>query len=190
MSGFLFLLSIDWVIYRTIEGRRIGIQLKITSALEDLDFADDIALLSSRYVDIKDKTSRLVNEAATVGRKIKAKKSKIYLRINVRKDREMKGNDEQIDDVERRTQDIQQRLSKSRHTFHRLRRIWDTSEIDRKTKLQLLKTIVRAVLMYGCLAWKLTKTEVKKLDAFQHKCIKRILRIRWPPDHYRSEQSK
>lgn len=90
MSGFLFLLSIDLVIYRTIEGRITGIQLKITSALEDLDFADDIALLSSRYVDIKDKTSRLVNEAATVGRKIKAKKSKIYLRINVRKDRETK----------------------------------------------------------------------------------------------------
>ena len=31
--------------------------------LEDLDFADDIALLSSRYVDKEDKTSRLVEEA-------------------------------------------------------------------------------------------------------------------------------
>ena len=29
-------------------------------------------------------------------------------------------------------------------------------------------------------AWKLTKTEAKKLDAFQYKCMKRILRIRWP----------
>ena len=27
---------------------------------------------------------------------------------------------------------------------------------------------------------KLTKTEAKKLDAFQYKCMKRILRIRWP----------
>ena len=34
--------------------------------------------------------------------------------------------------------------------------------------------------MYGCEAWKLTKTEVKKLNAFQYKCMKRILRIRWP----------
>lgn len=74
--------------------------MKITSALEDLDLADDIALLSSKYVDIKDKTSRFVNEAATGGRKIKAKKSKVYLRINVRKDQEMKANDERIDDVE------------------------------------------------------------------------------------------
>ena len=54
------------------------------------------------------------------------------------------------------------------------------SEISRRTKVQLFETIVRAVLMYGCEAWKLTKTEAKKLDAFQYKCMKRILRIRWP----------
>ena len=54
MSGFLFLLSIDWVMTRTTEGRRTGIQWKLTSVLEDLDFADDIALLSSRYVDIEE----------------------------------------------------------------------------------------------------------------------------------------
>ena len=58
MSGFLFLLSIDWVMNRTTEGRRTSIRWKLTSVLEDLDFADYIALLSSRCVDIEDKTSR------------------------------------------------------------------------------------------------------------------------------------
>ena len=48
------------------------------------------------------------------------------------------------------------------------------------TKVQLFKTIVRSVLMYGCEAWKLTKTEAQKLDGFQYKCMKRILRIKWP----------
>ena len=50
MSGFLFLLSIDWVMNRTTEGRCTGIQWKFTSVkrLQDLDLADDIALLSSR----------------------------------------------------------------------------------------------------------------------------------------------
>ena len=83
MSGFLFLLSIDWVMNRTTEGRRTGIRWKLTSVLEDLDFADDVALLSSRCVDIEDKTSRLVDEAARVGLKINAKKSKV-MRINAR----------------------------------------------------------------------------------------------------------
>ena len=77
MSGFLFLLSVDWVMNRTTEGRRTGIRWKLTSVLEDLDFADDIALLSSRYVDIEGKTSRLIEEAARVGLKINSKKSKV-----------------------------------------------------------------------------------------------------------------
>ena len=61
-----------------------------------------------------------------------------------------------------------------------MRKIWGTSEIDRKTKVQLFKTIVRSVLMDSCETWKLTKREAKKLDAFQYKCMKRVLRIRWP----------
>ena len=115
------------------------------------------------------------------------------MQINARNDQRMKVNDEQVDDVEEflylgalldkeggATKNILQRLSKARQTFYRLRRIWDRSEISRKTKVQLFKTIVRAVLMYGCEAWKLTRAEAKKLDAFQYKCMKRILRIRWP----------
>ena len=84
---------------RTTEGRRTGIRWKLTSVLKDLDFADDIALLSSRYVDIEDKTGRLVDEPARVGLKINAKKSKV-MRINARNDQRMKVNDEQVDDVE------------------------------------------------------------------------------------------
>ena len=73
------------------------------------------------------------------------------------------------------TKDIQQRLSKARLTFYRLQRIWDIIEISKKTKIQLIKTIVRAVLMYGCKAWKFMKREAKKLHAFQYKCMKSIL---------------
>ena len=74
MSGFLFLLVIDWAMSRATEGRRTGIQWKFTSVLQDLDFADDIALLSSRYVVIRDKSNRLVDEAARVSLRINSKK--------------------------------------------------------------------------------------------------------------------
>ena len=134
---------------RTTESRRTGIRWKLTSVLQALDFADDIALLSSRHVDIEDKTSRLVEEAARVGLKINSKRSKV-MRINARNDQRIKVNDEQVDDVEEflyldalldkeggATKDIQQKLSKARQTFYRLRRIWNSSEISRKTKIQL-----------------------------------------------------
>ena len=81
MSGILFLLSIDRVMNRTTEGRRTGIRFKFTSVLKAIDFADDIALLSSRNVDIKDKTSGLVKES---GQK-KSKMSNV-MGINARND--------------------------------------------------------------------------------------------------------
>ena len=77
--------------------------------------------------------------AARVGLKINTKKSKV-MRINARNDQRIKVNDEQADDIEEclylgalldkeggATKDIQQRLSKARQTFYRMRRIWDSN---------------------------------------------------------------
>ena len=47
MSGFLFLLIIDWVMRHTVKEERTGLKWKFTSKLEDLDFVDDVALMSS-----------------------------------------------------------------------------------------------------------------------------------------------
>ena len=57
MSGFLFLLTVDWTMRRTTERHRNGIRWNFTSMLEDLDFADDIVLVSSKYEHIQNKTN-------------------------------------------------------------------------------------------------------------------------------------
>ena len=46
MSGFLFLIVIDWVMCRVTDREMHGIQWGLNERLEDLDFADDIVLLS------------------------------------------------------------------------------------------------------------------------------------------------
>ena len=48
MSGFIFLIVIDWIMKNVTERNNTGIRWKFMEKLEDLDFADDIALLSSR----------------------------------------------------------------------------------------------------------------------------------------------
>ena len=53
----------DWITRTTIGDNRRG-NLKIV--LEDVNFADDIALLSSKFNDLRDKTWRLTEEAARV----------------------------------------------------------------------------------------------------------------------------
>ena len=85
MSGFLFLIAVDWVMRRTTEGKRNGIRWNFTSTLEDLDFADDIVLLSSKYQQIQDKTNRLVDNTGRVGLKLNAQKCKV-MRMNARRE--------------------------------------------------------------------------------------------------------
>ena len=45
LSPFLFLLAVDWIMKETTTGSRNGIQWSLVEQLEDLDFADDLALL-------------------------------------------------------------------------------------------------------------------------------------------------
>ena len=51
MSGFLFLLCLDWVMRKAPTDKGRGIRCNFTSPLEGLDFEDDIALLSSPFND-------------------------------------------------------------------------------------------------------------------------------------------
>ena len=66
MSRFLFLLCLDWVTRKATASKRRGIRWNFTTVLEDLDFADKISLLSSKFNNLHEKRGRLVEEAARV----------------------------------------------------------------------------------------------------------------------------
>ena len=54
---------------RHTNNRKHSLRWKLTSVLEDLDYADDVALISSRFADLQEKTDRLVAIASIVGLK-------------------------------------------------------------------------------------------------------------------------
>ena len=191
MSGFLFLLVIDWVMRQTVEGRRTGIRWNFTTVLEDLDFADDIALISSTLAHLQTKTTGLENNAGRVGLKLNGKKC-MGMKVNSKKNDALKVGENEIEEVEcftylgasvtkdgGGTAAIQKRIALASATFNKLSKVWSDRDIGRKTKATLFKTLVLSVLLYGCETWKLTKGEEKKLDTFQAKCLRRIFRIRW-----------
>ena len=76
MSGFLFLLALDWTMRKATADKKRGIRWNFATVLEDLDFAIDIALLSSKFNDLHEKTGRLTEETARVGLKLNARKCK------------------------------------------------------------------------------------------------------------------
>ncbi|KAL9955961.1 hypothetical protein ACROYT_G037368 [Oculina patagonica] len=81
MSGFLFLLVIDWVMRRAVVHAGTGITWKMTTMLEDLDVADDLALISSTFTQIQKKIDHLNRNGKGTGLKISTTKTKL-MRIN------------------------------------------------------------------------------------------------------------
>ena len=60
MPGLIFVIVIDWDMRKTLD-KRERLCWNLTNDPEDLDYADDIALLASRHGDIQEKTSRLLD---------------------------------------------------------------------------------------------------------------------------------
>ena len=59
ISPMLFLFSIDWIMHNTTSDKPRGIQWTLLSQLEDLDFANDIAVLSPNQKHLQEKLERL-----------------------------------------------------------------------------------------------------------------------------------
>ena len=58
----------------------------------------------------------------------------------------------------------------------RLTRVWK-SNISFHTKHRLYKTLVISILLYGCESWTLYAETERKIQAFETKCLRKLLRI-------------
>ena len=76
MSGFLLNIIIDWVMRNTTNARR-GLRWTFITVLEDLDYADDVALLCSLHKDLQEKCSRLYQVSRYTGLCINTTKTKV-----------------------------------------------------------------------------------------------------------------
>ena len=79
------------------------------------------------------------------------------------------------------------RIGKASAAFNGLRSVWSSSDITRKTKLQLFNAIVMAVLMYGCESWKGLRDIELRVRRFESYCLRKIMNIRWF-EHVSEEQ--
>jgi hypothetical protein len=192
MSGFLFLLVIDWIMRKTTTANNNTGRWKLTTKLDDLDFADDITLLPSSKDHMQNKFNSLNNYATQTGFKINAGKTKV-MRLNANNSQAITINEKDVDDVADSiylgttvsktggtNEDIRRRIGHARVAFNKLHKIWSSNQLNRKTMVKLFISNVITILLYSSETWKMTKGDEKLLDTFQHKCLRKILRIYWP----------
>ena len=192
LSPFLFTLCIDWLMKETTKTERRGITWTLTNVIEDIDFADDICLLSQSHNDMQQKTNDLNANGGCLGFKTSTSKTK-EMRMNSKSREPITVRDGTIEAVndfiylgskmqadEDSEPDVKRRISKDSQAFSMLKNIWKSKKLSRNTKIRIFRSNVVSVLLYGCESWKVTTAISRKLEVFQNRCRRRILNIFWP----------
>ena len=137
--------------------------------LDDLDFADDLALLPHNHRQMQDKTICLETMSAGTGLKISKKKTEL-MKINTTANTPVTVGGEPITEVDSfiylgsavdrqggTERDVTARIGKVRVAFVMLKNIWSSKELKDKNQ-----------------------TSIQKIQAFFNTCLWRIYNIRWP----------
>ena len=145
LSPLLFLIAINWLMREATKRNQTGIDWKGGTKLEDLDFADDLALISSNFEDLQAKTKETEEIRKKIGLKINTAKTKT-LRNNLNDRRKVKVGESEIEEVSKFTYlgsvmdrysgsdaDLDARIVKSQTAFKNLSRIWSSKKIAIKT---------------------------------------------------------
>ena len=83
--------------------------------------------------------------------------------------------------------EIKRCLLLGRKVMINLDSIFKSRDITLPTKICLVKAMAFPVVMYGCESWTIKKAEHRRIDAFELRCWKRLLRVPWTAR--RSKQS-
>ena len=183
---------LDWVTRQAFGRPARGIQWQLTQRLEDLEYADDLALLTHRLQDMRSKMEDLMGAGERTGLRVNSDKTKIMKVMSTQVGGVGIGQDllEQVESFQyvgsiiSRTggtdEDIIARISKARQVFVMLKPVWRSSSLSLKSKLRIFTSNVKSVLLYGAETGRTTKYLVNKLQVFVNKSLRSILGIRWP----------
>ena len=197
LAPYLFIIILDYCLRIAISGREeeLGFTIKPRQSrrigpkkVTDLDFADDIALLS----DTKEQAQKLliyVEEAALkTGLHMNAKKTKCMVFHQTQAVQLKTSNGNNLDNVEdfkylgawvgSSQHDIKIRKALAWKACNALNKVWKSS-LCRKIKIRLFQATVQSVLLYGAETWTITNRLKKSLDGCYTRMLRTALNISW-----------
>ncbi|VDO90887.1 unnamed protein product [Schistosoma margrebowiei] len=190
LSAFLFLLVVDWIMRTLTSEGKHGIQWTAQNQSDDLNFADELALLSHTHDQMQMKTASVAAVSASVGLSIHKGKTKV-LKYKAENSNPITLDGETLEDVESFTYlrsiideqggsdaDVKARIGKTGVAFQQLS-IWNSKQLSTNIKVRIFNRNVKAVLLYGAETWR-TTTAIKKVQVFINSCLRKILNIHWP----------
>ena len=163
--------------------------------LADLDYADDIALFEESETKMAETTEAIRVAAGKLGLQMSFKKTEI-LPIQHQSSNPTPavplGNEGIIKVVDHlkylgayssadgsNAKEINHRIGKASSTFRELDMVWKDRYINLSTKLKFYNACVLSTLLYASECWSLIERDEARLDAFDMRCQRKILRIKW-----------
>ena len=216
LAPFLFILVIDWIMRNAIPDDTIGLKLKRPPSrrklgiyITDLDYCDDIALLSNTWKGAQKLLLSVEFWANKVGLKINVAKTEFMLiggpwipsdgETDNPSDREnnfhLNDRSKTINEVHdfkylgtylRSTlKDLNIRKGQAWEAARRLYRLWKCKILTQPTKLNLFKSLIEPILIYNATTWTLNKTITNKLNGIHMRLLRYALNINWE-DHIKN----
>ena len=153
----------------------------------DLDFADDISLLSDSVQKACSLLHEVVHHCLRIGLGMNTKKTKVMAEnVDNPEVRSLDGTLlEVVEDfnylgawIASTQKDIRIRRARAWSALHNMNRVWK-SEMSENLKWRLFVTTVESVLLYGCEAWALTVKDEKALDGVYTRMLRTALNVTW-----------
>ena len=72
---------------------------------------------------------------------------------------------------------IKQRLAMAVQALNNMQYLWKSA--SKELKLKVLRTCIFPIATYGCETWVLRKLDIKRINAFEMKCYRKVLCIPW-----------
>ena len=198
LAPFLFIIVLDYALRKalgggkeqelgfTINPRRSSRHPKET--LADLDFADDIALLSNLIKQAQELLLRVERECNNVGLGLNGPKTK-YIVYNTEDQPPLVTRHgtvlEPKDDfkylgswVDNSAKDISVRKALAWKALNDMEKIWK-SDMNPNLKKRFFVATVESILLYGCESWTMTETMEKSLSGTYTRMLRKALNIHW-----------
>ena len=160
--------------------------------VSDLEYADDVVLLSEDPGSLHDLLCSLDRSAAMFGMRFAPPKCKMMLQDWVRVTPNLSIKDQFIKRIDKFTylgscitpdgsiaEELSSHIRKARLAFPNLHHLWRRNDIKLSTKGRVYSAAVRSVLLYGSETWPLTAEDVRRLSVFDHRCLRCIGKIWW-----------
>jgi len=155
----------------------------------NLRYADDTTLMAESEEELKSFLKKVKEDSDKFGLKLNIQKTKIMASGPITS---WQIDGETVDTVadfiflgsiitpdDDCSHEIKKRLLLGRKVMTNLDSILKSGDITLSTKAHLVKATVFPVVMYGCESWTIKKAELRRIDAFEQWCWRRVLRVPW-----------